>query len=273
VEAGKRQKEEFLQMNVFRKLRPTPSMVIACAALLVALAGTSVAAVSIVIPRNSVGPLQLKANSVNSSKVQNFTLRRVDFVPGAIPVARRGATGPAGPAGPAGAAGPAGPAGAAGTAAPGYTAETLAQTGTSDSATTSTSYTNLNGGSLTVNVPSGETDKLVVFFSGESTCYGGNSLQKCLLKITVDGSEIAPAGGADAFFDNNDLGVGSPNHNTDDSFKSKSSSDSAQHAIVRVSGNLSGGSHTVQVQYSVTNASTAFNLDDWALVVQRIKVS
>ena len=47
-------------MNRFRKLRPTPSMVIACAALLVALAGTSVAAVSIVIPRNSVGALQLK---------------------------------------------------------------------------------------------------------------------------------------------------------------------------------------------------------------------
>jgi hypothetical protein len=39
-----------------------------------------------------------------------------------------------------------------------------------------------------------------------------------------------------------------------------------------VSGNLSAGSHAVQVQYSVTNTATAFNLDDWALVVQRIKV-
>jgi hypothetical protein len=31
-------------------------------------------------------------------------------------------------------------------------------------------------------------------------------------------------------------------------------------------------SHTVQVQYSVTNSATAFDVDDWALVVQRIKV-
>ena len=34
------QKEDFSPMNHLRKLRPTPSMVIACAALTVALAGT-----------------------------------------------------------------------------------------------------------------------------------------------------------------------------------------------------------------------------------------
>jgi hypothetical protein len=123
-----------------------------------------------------------------------------------------------------------------------------------------------------VTVPSGETDTLLVLFSGESTCCGGTSRQKCLLKITVDGTELAPAACADAFFDNNDLGVGSPDHLTDDTFKAKSSGDAAQHAIVRVSGNLSAGSHTVQVQYSVTNTATAFSLDDWALGVQRIKV-
>ena len=58
-----------------------------------------------------------------------------------------------------------------------------------------------------------------------------------------------------------------------DTFRAKSSGDSAQHAIVRVSANLSAGAHVVQVQYSVSDASVAFNLDDWALVVQRIKVS
>ena len=245
---------------------------IACAALFIALAGTSVAAVSIVIPRNSIGSLQLKANSVNSGKVLNGSLRRADFRSGQIPAGPRGPAGPAGPAGPP--ARPARPArGAAGAATPGYTAETLAQSSTSDAATTSTTYTNLNGGSLTATTPTGETDKLVVFFSGESACYGGTALQKCLLKITVDGTELSPAAGADAFFDNNDLGVGSANQNTDDSFRAKSSGDSAQHGIVRVSGNLSAGAHVVQVQYSVTNASVAFNLDDWALVVQRIKVS
>ena len=108
---------------------------------------------------------------------------------------------------------------------------------------------------------------------GYGSYYGGTSLQKCLLKITVDGTELSPAAGADAFFDNNDLGVGSANHLTDDTFRAKSSGDSAQHGIVRVSGNLSAGQHVIQVQYSVTNAAVAFDLDDWALVVQRIKVS
>ena len=74
-------------------------MVVACAALLVALGGTSIAAVSVVLPRNSVGPLQLRANSVNSSKVANRSLLAIDFKAGQLP---------AGPPGPAGATGPAG---------------------------------------------------------------------------------------------------------------------------------------------------------------------
>jgi hypothetical protein len=91
--------------------RPSPALVISCIALAIALSGVSYAAT--VIPRNSVGSLQLKANAVNSSKVANGTLLRADFKAGQIPA---GARGPAGPAGPAGAAGPAGPAGAAATA-------------------------------------------------------------------------------------------------------------------------------------------------------------
>ncbi len=101
--------------------RPSPAMVIACTALAVALGGAGYAAT--VLPRNSVGIAQLKANSVNSSKVVNHSLLRADFRAGQIPAGHRGpagpagAAGPAGPAGAAGAAGPAGPAGPAGTAA------------------------------------------------------------------------------------------------------------------------------------------------------------
>jgi hypothetical protein len=255
-----------MKKRLHRLRPPSPAMTVACVALLVALAGTSVAAVS-VLPRNSVGALQLKANSVNSSKVLNGSLLRADFRAGQVPA------GPAGPPGAPGATGATGPAGAAGIASPGYVAEVLSQSGNADVATTSTTYTNLNGGSLTVTVPSGETDKLVAFFSGESVCYGAPTppvLEQCLLKINVDGTEMSPAGGSDAFFDNNDLGVKGSSPTI---FNPKSSGDRYQHAIVRVSGNLSAGSHTVQVQYSVTNSSTAFNLDDWTLVVQRIKVS
>jgi hypothetical protein len=139
--------------------------------------------------------------------------------------------------------------------------------------TASTSFTNLNNGSLTVNVPTGETDKIVVWFSAESTCYAGTSLQKCMVKINVDGTELTPAAGTDGIFDNNDLGVGSPNKNTDDTFRAKSSGDSQQATMVRYSGNLSAGSHVVQVQVATTNATTHFLVDDWALISQRIRVS
>jgi hypothetical protein len=90
------------------RLRPTkllsPATVIASIALLVALAGTSVAAVS-ALPRASVGTVQLKDNAVTSRKVKNFSLVRSDFKLGQIPRGPTGARGPQGPPGPAGAAG------------------------------------------------------------------------------------------------------------------------------------------------------------------------
>jgi hypothetical protein len=106
-----------------RKLlrRPSPAMVVACLALLVALGGTSVAAVN-QLARNSVGPAQLRTgavtnpklrnNAVNSAKVANRSLLRSDFAPGQLPAGPTGPQGPAGPAGPTGAAGPAGVIGA-----------------------------------------------------------------------------------------------------------------------------------------------------------------
>ena len=45
--------------------RTSPAMVVACLALLVALGGTSVAAVSQLVPRNSVGTAQLRDNAVS----------------------------------------------------------------------------------------------------------------------------------------------------------------------------------------------------------------
>jgi hypothetical protein len=78
--------------------------VTATLALIVALGGTSYAAIR--LPANSVGAKQLKRHAVTSSKlsasavtsstVKNGSLRAKDFKPGQIP---------AGPAGPAGAAG------------------------------------------------------------------------------------------------------------------------------------------------------------------------
>jgi len=74
-------------------------MVVACTALLIALGGTSYAA------------LRLPANSVTTVQVKNHSLLGVDFKRGQIPRGPVGPTGPVGPAGPAGPQGPAGPAG------------------------------------------------------------------------------------------------------------------------------------------------------------------
>jgi hypothetical protein len=96
--------------------RPSPAMIIACLALLVALSGTGIAAVN-ALPRGSVGNAQLQSNSVTSIKVRNGSLLRADFRAGQIPSGPPGPQGPAGPGGPtgpAGATGPAGPAGAVG---------------------------------------------------------------------------------------------------------------------------------------------------------------
>src|SRR5205085_1719898 len=79
---------EVRRMRWFKRFRPSPAMVIACAALLLVLGGTGYAAVQ-ALPRNSVTTVQVKDHSL---------LAR-DFRAGQLP---RGAPGPAGPAGPAG---------------------------------------------------------------------------------------------------------------------------------------------------------------------------
>jgi len=115
-------------MRVLRRRipRPSPAMIVACIALLVALGGTSYAISN--PPPDSVGPLQLRDNAVTNAKIQNGavtsekvrnrSLLAIDFLPGQLPRGKAGpagAVGPPGPAGPAGAAGPTGAAGVIGT--------------------------------------------------------------------------------------------------------------------------------------------------------------
>jgi hypothetical protein len=93
-------------------MRERLPVVLSVTALVVAVLGATPvgeAAKNLVVPRNSVGTAQLRNNAVTaaklragavtSTKVENFSLRVVDFRPGQLP---RGAQGPAGPAGPAG---------------------------------------------------------------------------------------------------------------------------------------------------------------------------
>jgi hypothetical protein len=93
-------------MRWFLRFRPSPAMVVACLALLVALGGTGYAALR--LPAGSVGTAQLRNGAVTGKKVRAHSLVASNFAPGQIP---------AGPPGPAGSPGPTGPAGPAGTAA------------------------------------------------------------------------------------------------------------------------------------------------------------
>jgi hypothetical protein len=69
---------------MFRSIvKPSPALVIACLALVLALSGTSYADV-LRVPFGSVGTQQLRANAVVSSKVKNHTLLAVDFKPGQL---------------------------------------------------------------------------------------------------------------------------------------------------------------------------------------------
>ena len=92
--------------------RPSPSLAVSLAALVVALGGTGYAVTQ--LPKNSVGTAQIKKNAVTGSKVKPGTLDASDFKAGALSAAAAGLAGtqgPTGPTGPTGAQGPTGPTG------------------------------------------------------------------------------------------------------------------------------------------------------------------
>lgn len=107
-------------MKRISKMLPSPAMVVACVALVVALGGASYAAT--VLPKNSVGSAQLRKkavthaklgkNAVTGAEVKDGTLGAADFQLGQLPA---GPQGPQGPKGDAGAQGAAGQPGAAAT--------------------------------------------------------------------------------------------------------------------------------------------------------------
>lgn len=77
---------------------PSPAMIVAVIALILAASGTGWAVTQ--LPKNSVGTTQLKSNAVVSSKVKDGSLRAADFATGQLPAGATGATGATGARGP-----------------------------------------------------------------------------------------------------------------------------------------------------------------------------
>ena len=88
------------------RIRITPALVISVIALFVALGGVANATVD--LPWNSVGKEQLKWGAVDSSKVENRSLKAIDFAQGQLPQGKQGPKGDTGEKGETGARGPAG---------------------------------------------------------------------------------------------------------------------------------------------------------------------
>jgi hypothetical protein len=113
-------------MKAIAKVLPSPAMIVACVALIVALGGVSYAAG--VLPKNSVGFAQLQnhavthaklsKNAVTGAQVKDGTLTVADFKAHQLPAGGQGATGDTGPQGPKGDTGPQGPKGDAGPLGP-----------------------------------------------------------------------------------------------------------------------------------------------------------
>jgi hypothetical protein len=91
---------------MFKRLRPrvpSPAMVVASIALVVALSGTAVAAVIISSPsqlgKNVVTGKKIKKNAVTTKKVKNKSLLAADFKTGQLPAGAKGDKGDKGDAG------------------------------------------------------------------------------------------------------------------------------------------------------------------------------
>jgi hypothetical protein len=230
-------------MPTLKLRRPSPALLLAVAALILALGGTATAAV--VITSGQIKDGTIRARDLDPKLRKQLASRAV---PGLV-----GPAGPAGPAGPRGDAGTAGAKGAAGDPGKDAFLDTAVVGGASQRDISSTTFTDVIGATTTVTVPAGRTATVVAELSAESACTGSAGDQ-CLVQILLDGQEMWPSHNGLATFDSVDDGGGRESH-----------------AIVRSAEGVAAGTHTVTVQGAVykSGATTPdLTLDEISLVVR-----
>ena len=125
--------------------------------------------------------------------------------------------------------------------------------------TNATNWVNLPGATVGVFVPANTTRLYDVPFFAESLC-NGPAAGTCTVRIIAIGPngtiELNPQAGADFAFDTDMAG------GLDDVREAH-----AMERSKRLAGGANGTNYTIQVQFAVTNAQTAFTLDDWHLAV------
>lgn len=86
------------------RYQPSPAMVVACIALVVAMGGTGYAAITLPknsvkarqIATNAVGAAEIRSGAVRSAEIRDGALLRTDFKAGEVPVGPQGPQGPQG---------------------------------------------------------------------------------------------------------------------------------------------------------------------------------
>ena len=140
--------------------RPSPAMVVALIALSVSLGGTGYAALT--LPKNSIGPKQIKRNAVRSADIKNRGVRLADLHPAARRAGPQGPAGPQGVPGTAGTPGPVGPQGEKG------------DTGETGPAGTALAYAYVtSSGDVDESRSKGVTDDNVSTAGGQQFCFTG----------------------------------------------------------------------------------------------------
>jgi hypothetical protein len=131
---------------------------------------------------------------------------------------------------------------------------TKVKTVTADDApvTTSTSFSNVPGMSVSMSVPSGQTALFVVTLSAVSTCYISAAIESalCYVRLLVDNNPAPPG---DLVFISYASGAGA-------------------HSMQFVAGPLSAGPHTVQVQWLVDHEGATFQMAERTLTVLRSNI-
>ena len=130
------------------------------------------------------------------------------------------------------------------------------------SITKSTTFIDLPGANVVVNVPKNQSRLYDVPFFAESQCAGPGGGGWCSVRIiatslnTGASVELNPQAGVDYAFDSDMAGA------TDDLYEGHGMERSR-----RLPGGPNGASYRIRVQYRVTNNTIAFRLDDWHLAV------
>lgn len=252
--------------------RPSPALVVACIALVVALGGTATAASVAIRSSAQIAPGVIQKSDLSTRALRSLTKTGPAGPAGAAGVAgERGADGATGPAGPRGDAGPQGERGAAGpagaTGAQGAAGDDGKDAFTDVDAdfsqnpysTSGTTYMALNGVDATVTVPAARHATVVAHFSAEAVMFG-TAGDRCSVRILIDGEPMQPAEGVDDTFDSVSDGAGFDN--------------AEQHTIVRFAPGVGPGNHVLSVEAAlVKTGATApqCRLDDLAFVAQAIE--